>query len=64
VPSIRDPQYIKANNLCQIFEGEFPVFFYDAERAKYATEPIGVAMSPYVLQELERLLGKENVILK
>ena len=64
VPSKRDPLYKKAENLTQLFDGAFPVFFYDAETATYDKEPVGIALSDYVLGEFRSLLGEENVILK
>ena len=64
VPSKKTEQFLKALNLCEIFDGDFPVFFYDAAEAKYDTTPIGVALTPYVVNELRKLLGNENVILK
>lgn len=64
VPDARGEAYRKALNLAEIFEGNFPVFFYYADERRYEVTPVGVAMSAYLLGELERLLGKENVILK
>ena len=64
VPSDGDAKTAKARNLVALFDGDFPVFFYNAETAKYTTEPVGIFLSDYVLRELRALLGEENVILK
>ena len=54
----------KARNLIEIFEGEFPVAFYDAEEKQYDFEIPSIALSDYLLSELRAMLGEENVILK
>jgi hypothetical protein len=54
----------KAKNLIEIFEGEFPVVFYDAATKQYDFEIPSVALSDYLLTELRTMLGEENVILK
>ncbi|MBR2722570.1 MAG: DNA polymerase III subunit alpha [Clostridia bacterium] len=64
VPDKRGMLYRKAENLLRLFDGEFPVFFFDASNREYDKTPVGVALSPYVLEELISLLGEENVILK
>ena len=64
VPDAKGDAYLKALNLAELFEGDFPVFFYYANEKRYETAPLGVAVSDYVLQELRALLGEENVILK
>ena len=64
VPSQSDTRYFKALNLCELFEGDFPVFFYFADEKRYERDPLGVAVSDYVLRQLRDLLGEENVILK
>lgn len=65
VPDMKShPLYQKAKNLTELFDGDFPVFFYDAASATYAKEPVGISLSDYVLREFRTLLGEENVILK
>jgi len=64
VPDNRGREYCKAINLVELFEGEFPTFFYYADEKRYETLPMGVYLSDYVLRELKGLLGDENVILK
>ncbi len=54
----------KALTLVEIFEGSFPVAFYDAASKQYDFQIPSVALSEYVLSELRSLLGEENVILK
>lgn len=64
VPDKECEQYRKAENLTQIFEGGFPVVFYDASTKQYDFEHAGVALSDYLLAQFRDLLGAENVILK
>ncbi len=64
VPSKQDVLFQKAENLAALFDGMFPVWFYDASTATYDKEPVGIALSDYVLGEFRSLLGEENVILK
>ncbi len=64
VPSKSDPLYLKAKNLAEIFEGVFPLAFFDAETREYDFTAQGVALTPYLLERFHELLGKENVILK
>ena len=64
VPSARDAKYLKALNLVELFEGNFPAFFYYADEKRYETDPLGIALDGYVLGELKALLGEDNVILR
>lgn len=64
VPDTHGILYRKALNLALLFEGPFPVFFYDASEKQYTKTPIGVAMSDYVYRQFCELLGEENAILK
>ena len=64
VSSQKGADYFKALNLVELFDGEFPVFFFFADEKRYETEPHGFALSKYLLSELTSLLGEENVILK
>lgn len=64
VPGRKDAKYLKALNLCELFEGDFPAFFYFADEKCYDTSAHGVAMSDYVMRQWIDLLGKENVILQ
>ena len=64
MPSSRESAYLKAHNLAELFEGDFPAFFYYADEKRYESSPMGVALSDYVLRQFRALLGDENVILK
>ncbi len=64
VPNTEGELYRKACNLAELFDGDFPLFFYDASKREYSKVPMGVAMSDYVRREFCALLGEENVILK
>lgn len=64
VSSRQGRDYWKALNLVELFDGDFPVFFFFADEKQYETEPHGFALSSYLLTQLTDLLGAENVILK
>ena len=64
VPSDKDLLYFKSLNLVELFEGDFPTFFYFADEKRYEREPHGLWLSDYVLRQLYAVLGEENVILK
>ena len=64
VPDDHDRPFFKAMNLVELFEGDFPVYFYFADEKRYDVMPHGIALSDYVYGELCALLGNENVILK
>ena len=64
VPSLEDLRYRKAKNIVELFEGDFPVYFYDASTKTYSTEALGMERSRYAVEQLRALLGAENVIWK
>ena len=64
VPDAKCEEFFKAYNLLEILEGDFPAFFFYANEKRYETTPIGVSLTPYLLEQLYALLGRENVILK
>ncbi len=64
VPDTVCPQYLKAKNLVDIFEGAIKVFFYDASASKYIEYPQGIELTEYLYNELIALLGKDNVVPK
>ncbi len=64
VPNYECAAYQKANNLLLIFDGSFPVAFYDASAKQYDFNRQGADLSDYLLAQLRELLGEENVILK
>jgi DNA polymerase-3 subunit alpha len=64
VPSQRDRLYLKALNLTELFDGDFPAYFYFADEKRYEVEAHGIYMDDYILSQLRQLLGEENVILK
>ncbi len=64
VPDKESKLYKKAQNLLLLFDGTFPVYFFDASKREYDKLPTPVSLTPYLLGELTALLGEENVILK
>ncbi len=64
VPDMKCEKYLKAYNLVTIFDGGVAVFFYDSSSSKYISTNMGVDASTYLVGELKRLLGDENVALR
>ena len=64
VPDKTGELYCKAKNLTEIFDGAFPLAFYDSSAKQYDFDHPGVMLNDTLLRELTDLLGKENVILK
>ncbi len=65
VPNMETREAKKAKNLVEIFEGETPVVFYEADLNKYLNETkLWLDATPFVIGELKKLLGDENVVVK
>ncbi len=64
VPDLECEKYKKAVNIVEIFDGETQTVFYDSSQSKYVTHPTGALCDDFVLGELIKLLGEENVVLK
>jgi hypothetical protein len=52
----------KAVNLVEIFEGYTTVMLYDCSTGKYTALDTRAEMSQFLVAELKRLLGDENVV--
>jgi len=50
--------------MLSIFDGNVSVIVYDRSSEKYLSTNIGVALTPYVLGEIESIIGKDNVALR
>ena len=64
VDDIVGEKYKKLENLLSIFDGSVRVIVYDISSGKYLSTNIGVALTPYVLGEIEAIIGKDNVALR
>ena len=64
VENIEDEGYLKAANLIDIFEGNTAVVFYDTSKSKYFSYNAGLNVDEFLLSELKKLLGEENVVFK
>ena len=64
VPDTECTLYRKALNLAEIFDEGLtvPLVFYNSATKAYIPHQKGIALSPFVMQQLIDLLGKENVI--
>ena len=64
MPDTEGIPYRKAQNLAEIFDEGLlvPLVFYNSATKAYQPHAKGIALSPFVMQQLIDLLGKENVI--
>ena len=64
MPDTECTLYRKARNLAEIFDEGLcvPLVFYNSATKAYIPQEKGIALSPFVMQQLIDLLGKENVI--
>lgn len=63
VPSMEAPVMKKVRLLLQIFDGSTPVYFRAVDSGKMLRAPqnLWTTAEPFVVAELERVLGSENV---
>jgi DNA polymerase-3 subunit alpha len=65
VQDMMGESFLKAKNLVDIFnEGTVRVIFYDSSTGKYSEYSERLLYSSYVIEELKKLLGSENVVIK
>ena len=64
VPDLEGLPYRKAANLVDIFDGFTQTVFYDGSKNEYVTYEHGAAVSDFVINEMKKLLGDENVVYK
>lgn len=66
LPSRTCPQYAKVINLLEIFDGDMPVIFYleDSKQKLAAPRRLYTSGHPLFFQELQRLVGEQNVATK
>ncbi len=64
VPNIRSIEAKKAKNLIEIFDGSTPVQFYETESKSYVPHNLWIDATPFVIGELKKLLGEENVAVR
>ena len=56
--------YKKAANLIDIFDGVTQTVFFDSSESKYVTYERGASVDEFIIGELKKLLGDENVVYK
>ncbi len=67
VTSLTSAEAKKAINLIEIFDGGVPVIFYETDTKAYLpieAIPLGLDATPFVIKELKKILGEENVVAK
>ena len=64
VPNMECREYKKALNIVDIFEGTAKVIFYDMSLKKYVAYSRGIDATQKVINEMNNILGKDNVVLK
>ncbi len=65
ISSLDSKEAKKAVNLIEIFDGTVPVIFYETEKKAYLPHeamPLKIDATPFVISELKKLLGDENVV--
>ncbi len=65
-PSEGCPEQIQAEKLLAIFEGRTPLYYYFADKKEYRNMPFErfVDVNEPLLDELKKVLGEENVVLR
>ena len=63
-PTEGTPEQVQAEKLLAIFDGRVPLYYYFADTGKYVHQPYerSVDVNEPLINELKRLLGKENVV--
>ena len=64
VPDMEGKLFRKALNFVELFSGMNPVIFYDASTKAIRKYSHGIDAIPYVVEEMNRLLGEGNAVLK
>ena len=62
LPNLECEQAKKAKNLVEIFEGTTSVMLYNCETKQYVALSSGADISVFLISELKKLLGDENVV--
>ncbi|MEE0980712.1 MAG: OB-fold nucleic acid binding domain-containing protein, partial [Acutalibacteraceae bacterium] len=65
-PSEGCPEQLQAEKLLAIFEGRTPLYYYFADKKEYRNMPFErfVDVNEPLLDELKKVLGEENVVLR
>ena len=61
LPDLECEQALKAKNLVEIFEGNTAVMLYNSQNKQYVAFG-GADITPFLMSELKKLLGDENVV--
>jgi len=64
VPNMNGEEYGKSRNLVDIFDGNVQVVFFDSMTSEYKIYGAGIALSDFVVKELKKILGDDNVVLR
>lgn len=65
VPNMETREAKKAKNLVEIFDGETPAIFFEADSGEYRKDiKLWLDATPFVIGELKKVLGDENVVVK
>ncbi len=65
IPSESSKEYMRAKNFCEIFEGETPIIFYNSEKKEYLKDRIIMCNADsFFVNELTKIIGEENIVLK
>ena len=64
VTSTESREAKKAVNLIEIFDGSTQVAFYESENKRYLNFNLSLDATPFVIGELKKILGEDNVAVK
>ena len=64
VPSMDSREFLKSEQYLDIFEGDMPVyyFFLDSKKLVCAPQKLWITFNNALYFQLEKILGKENVV--
>ncbi len=64
VSSIESKEFLKIENLAEIFDGYTPLIVYDMKTSKYFKLSGGIVLNDTVLNELRSIAGNDSVVVK
>lgn len=62
LPDLTGALFKQTQGMLGIFDGKTPVFYYDMSSGTYVPARMAVDATPFLLDQLRRLLGGENVV--
>ena len=63
-PSFNHVLFKRLTALGRIFTGECPMVLYSIEEKKYGNDGITVNPTPFLIENIKKIAGEENVVVK